>query len=656
MYEQVSHSVLNHVLDELDPNIKKQELRYFYSRLGANFYAIYSLFEKLYGARPDFDAQIQALVQTLAKSYVKRPESMRKKDRIREADHQWFLHQRWVGMALYANGFSDNLDDLNSKVRYFKELGVNLVHILPILKCPEGKSDGGYAVSDFRLVDPRLGTNDALANIIQSLHAQDSLIALDIVVNHTSEEHEWAVKAKSGDVKYQDYYYTFDNRSIPDMFEQTMPDVFPETDPGNFTWDTSMEKWVMTVFHRYQWDLNYSNPEVFIEMVDIILYWANQGVDILRLDAVAFLWKKIGTTSQNEEEAHLILQLFKDCCQVVAPCLLFIAEAIVAPSEIVKYFGEDAVVAKECEIAYNATFMALLWDSVATKNSKLLYQGLKSIPNKLDGATWLNYLRCHDDIGFGFENSDIAEVGYHPNSHRQFLIDYFTGEFPGSSALGMPFGQNDKTGDARISGSLASLVGLEKALKANDPKIISKACNHIVMLHSLILSYGGIPLIYYGDEVATLNDYRYLQDKQKEADSRWVHRPKLNWNTLEERIHQDTIQGRIFGALQKLIQIRKQTDAFADFNNRILLELHNEHLFGFIRYDFYAPAEKIIVVANLSDQPQSVSIDELGVPSNTRDYPLIDLWTKESPTIISKQLVFAPFQFYWLSFGPSKQF
>ncbi len=300
----------------------------------------------------------------------------------------------------------------------------------------------------------------------EDLRKRNVLLTLDVVLNHTSDEHEWAQRARQGEKKYQDYYYIFDNRDIPDMFEESMPEVFPETSPGNFTFDEAMGKWVMTVFNSYQWDLNYSNPAVFIEMLDIILFWANQGADIVRLDAVAFLWKKIGTTCQNEREAHLILQLMKDCSQVTAPGVLFIAEAIVAPVEIIKYFGEDAVIAKECEIAYNATFMALLWEALATKNTKLLNHGIRSLPDKLDRATWLNYVRCHDDIGLGFDDADIFKAGYAPAAHRRFLVDYFTGVYAGSPARGQPFAQNSETGDARISGALASLVGLESALES----------------------------------------------------------------------------------------------------------------------------------------------------------------------------------------------
>lgn len=425
MYEQISHSLLNDILVELKKKTKPQNLQFFYTRLGANFYAIYSLFNTLYGDRPDFKIHMLHLVETLMRQYINRPSHLRKTDLEREKDHNWFLNQKWVGMALYCNGYADNLKDMQSKLNYLQELGVNLVHIMPICDCPEGKSDGGYAVRDFCKIDSRFGTFEDFDELVTNLKKRDMLLTLDVVVNHTSDQHQWAKKAREGDKAYQDYYFIFNDRSIPDIYEESMPEVFPEIAPGNFTWDEAMGKWVMTVFNHYQWDLNYRNPAVFIEMLDIILFWANRGADILRLDAVAFMWKKMGSSCQNEREAHLILQLMKDCCQVTAPGVLFIAEAIVAPTEIIKYFGEDAINAKECEIAYNATFMALLWDAVATKKSILLNKGIQNIPSKLERATWLNYVRCHDDIGWGFSDDDIVTAGYEPQSHRRFLVDYF---------------------------------------------------------------------------------------------------------------------------------------------------------------------------------------------------------------------------------------
>jgi amylosucrase len=649
MYEQASHSLLNEILNHLKTEISEQDLRHFYTRLGANFYAIHALFQRLYGCREDFELQAQKLVETMARQYIKRSAKLRQLDIEREKDFNWFLHQKWVGMALYSNGFAGDLQGVRKHLGYFQDLGINLAHIMPIMRCPEGNSDGGYAVSDFRDIDPRAGTLQDLQMLADDMQDRDILLVLDVVVNHTSNEHEWAHRARTGETKYQDYYYTFQNRTMPDMFEQTMPEIFPETAPGNFTWDEPMQRWVMTVFNDYQWDLNYSNPEVFIEMLDIILFWANQGADILRLDAVAFLWKKVGSICQNEREAHLILQLMKDCCQVTAPGVLFIAEAIVAPVEVIKYFGEDAVIAKECEIAYNATFMALLWDAVATKNALLLNQGIKSLPVKLERATWLNYIRCHDDIGLGFDDRDIDLAGYKPTNHRKFLIDYFTGQFDNSHARGLPFGINEKTGDARISGSLASLVGLQYAEDSGNEQAIDDAIKLIHVLHAMILSFGGIPLLYYGDEIGTTNDETYLSDPLKMDDSRWVHRPTIDWNKATRRNMPGTLEFKIFSEIKRMIAVRKEIEVFADYNNRELIETSNPHLFVFERYDLSKPGNSVLVLANFDSKPQSLSLEELGKQWFPQYTQLTDLYTGQTPDIFNETLVIPGFSFNWLS-------
>jgi len=648
MYEQISHSLLNEILVELKPEIKKRDLRHFYTRLGANFYSIYTLFERLYGGRDDFKLQALRLVEVMAKQYIGRPKKLKKLDLSREKHHEWFLSQKLVGMALYSDGFAGNLKGLQSKIDYFEELGINIVHVMPVLKCPEGASDGGYAVSDFREIDERVGTLGDMQSLAQEFRKHNILLVLDVVVNHTSNEHEWAKKACQGSAQYQAYYHIFNNREIPDMFEATMPEIFPETSPGNFTWNEGLDKWVMTVFNSYQWDLNYSNPAVFIEMLDIILFWGNQGADIIRLDAVAFLWKKIGGTCQNEHEAHLILQLMKDCCQVTMPGVLFIAEAIVAPVEITKYFGEDAINAKECEIAYNATFMALLWDAVATKNAKLLNQGIKSLPDKLDRATWLNYIRCHDDIGLGFDDADIHLAGYDPKPHRRFIIDYFTGAFDDSAAQGIPFGQNGKTGDARISGSLASLVGLETALENNDPEAIDLTIKHILLLHSMILSFGGLPLLYYGDEIGTLNDRSYLLDLSRVNDSRWAHRPIIDWDKAALRHTSGSVENRIFSSLKKMIATRKTIPAFADFNNRTLHDVESEHLFVFSRFN-HVTGECILVVGNFGVTPQHLDLNALTHKPDQQYNQIRDLYSGERPALLDGELVIPPLGFYWLT-------
>ncbi len=649
MYEQVSHSLLNSILDDLKPEISRQDLRHFYTRLGANFYAIYSLFFTLYGHREDFKPQMLRLVETMAKGYINRSAELEQIDIQRELDHNWFLSQKWVGMALYTNGFAENLADLVEKTPFFQELGINMVHIMPILMCPASKSDGGYAISNFRQIDDRLGDLNDFKKVAEEFRKREILLVLDIVLNHTSDEHEWAKKAIAGERKYQDYYFMFDDREIPDMFEQTMPEIFPESSPGNFTWNPELKKWVMTVFHNYQWDLNFSNPSVFIEMLDTILFWANQGVDVLRLDAVAFLWKKIGSPCQNERNAHLILQLMKDCCQVTAPGVLFIAEAIVAPVELVKYFGEDAIIAKECEIAYNATLMALLWDSIATKNAKLFYQGVKNLPAKLERATWLNYVRCHDDIGFGFDDNDVRAANYDPRAHRKFLIDYYSGRSPGSPARGIVFMQDHHTGDARICGSLASLAGLEAALENNDQQLVASAIDRILLLHSLILSFGGIPLLYNGDALGVTNDYSYQDDPSKSNDNRWVNRPKINWERAELRNKQGTVEHSIFNALKKMIAIRKEVSAFADFNNREALDVNNEHLLCYIRFNHQRPSERVLVIANFDSKPHYLDLETISGRGINLHGQFCDIYTGRSPTQYDHRIVLHAYQFYWLT-------
>lgn len=649
MYEQVSHSLLNRIMDQLKPEIRKKDLRHFYTRLGANFYAIYSLFHILYGKRDDSEQQLQRMVEVLAVNYIKRSKELKKLDIQRERDHNWFLSQEWVGMALYTTAFADDLQGVGQRLGYLQELGVNMLHVMPILKCPQGASDGGYAVSDYRDVDERVGSLQDVVDLAARLRARDMLLTLDVVVNHVSDQHDWAQRAREGDPVYQDYFYAFPNRDVPNMFEETLPEIFPETSPGNFTWDERMGRWVMTVFNDYQWDLNYGNPAVFIEMLDILLFWANQGADILRLDAVAFLWKKIGTVSQNEREAHLILQLFKDCCQVTAPGVLFIAEAIVAPVEIIKYFGEDAVIAKECEIAYNATFMALLWDAVATKNTKLLERGIRSLPDKLDRATWLNYVRCHDDIGLGFDDADVVRAGYEPRSHRKFLLDYFTGKFEGSLSRGQLFAHNEKSGDARIAGSLASLVGLEAALEHDDEKAIQECIDLILLLHGMIMSFGGIPLLYYGDEIGNLNDFSFMEDEEKANDARWIHRPVIDWDKAERRHQRGTPEQQLFDGIARMIAVRKSTPAFADFNNRELIATGNPHLFAFMRSNPFEMGDHVLIVANFDASPQSLSLADLGNRGQFNLGRLRDLYSGEAPSLFKDQLVIPPHRFYWLT-------
>lgn len=555
----------------------------FSERFIQNLEAIESLFNEIYGGHYKRNDCFNTLLTLLIQHYKERSPLLTKKDNEKEKKGNWFLSKDITGMSLYVDRFAGSINGLTEKLSYFDELGVNFLHLMPVFESPLGESDGGYAVSNFRKVDERFGSNEDLNKLVQKMNEQKMHLMLDIVLNHTSHHHEWAKKARQGDTYYQNFFYFFDTREIPNQFDQSMPEIFPESSPGNFTYIPECNKWVMTVFHHYQWDLNYTNPEVLTAMVDNILYYANLGVDVLRIDAPAFIWKQLGTSCQNLPQAHTLLRLIKQCVQVASPGMALLGEAIVAPNEIIKYFGTQQYTAKECDIAYNATQMALQWDALATGDTRVMLAAQHPIMQKPFGCTWISYTRCHDDIGLGYDDYMIEQAGFNPYEHRTYLKNYFAGWQEGSVSAGALFSVNPKTGDARISGSLASLCGLEKGLQWNNETEIENALRKIILMQAQSMFIGGIPILFYGDELAYTNDYTYLQDPGKSYDNRWMHRPIMNWEHNEKRNHPGTIEHRIFNETKKIISIRRKFDAFSDTKNLTWMTPHNIHVSGFVR-------------------------------------------------------------------------
>ena len=627
--------------------------RVFITRLSAGYGKLRRLYFSLYSGRPNSRKKFEQLLFSLYKSYRDRPGALKKQDLKRSETPLWLEHQKWVGMSLYPGHFSEDLKNLEKKAEYFEELGVNLVHLMPPFDVPDGPNDGGYAVKDYRRICPELGKMSDLRSISRRFRKKGMLLALDLILNHTSDQHQWAKKAKANNKKYQEYYYMYPNRSIPDQFEAHMPEIFPTTAPGNFTHLEKIDKWVMTVFNDYQWDLNYSNPQVLNEMVDTLLFLANQGVDIIRLDAPVFLWKRIGTNGQNLPETHWILQLMKACAEIVAPGMKFLAEAIVAPQEIMKYFGEGSN--SECDIAYNATLMALIWESLATTKTRLLVRSVRKLPQKPLGTTWINYVRCHDDIGFGFDDEDIYQVGFDAGMHRTFLQNYYTGKFQGSQATGELFMYNEKTGDARISGSTASLAGLEKALADKDPYQVDLAIKRILLAHALIMSFGGLPVLYGGDEIGQLNDYSYLEHPKKQLDNRWLHRPKMDWKMAEKRNTSGSVQQKIFSSLQRLIELRKKNDDWADTNNLEILSCENQHVLAFCRSRPLPSrpeliASSTVTLTNFSSSSQLVEASLLLKAGFVNPADWTDNFSGQPVTINETHIELQPYQFCFISF------
>lgn len=590
----------------------------FYFKFVSNLKPIISLFRHIYGKESDMELKL--LFEMMIKTWKTRPDVLKKRDGVKETQANWYTNQNIAGMSLYVDRFAKDLKTLKTKLPYLTDLGINLIHLMPVMESPENESDGGYAVSDFRAVDARFGTLNDLANLQTALLKNDMYLMMDVVINHTSHLHDWALQAKKGNKTYQDYFYTFDDRTIPDQYEVSMPEIFPHSSPGNFIWSPEMNKWVMTVFNYYQWDLNYTNPSVFLAMMDTIFFYGNLGVDILRLDAPAFIWKKLNTTCQNLEEAHKILQLFRACVDVATPGMALLGEAIVAPHEIMKYFGNDEV--QECSLAYNATQMALQWDALATSETSVMLHSQGDIYHKPLGCTWINYTRCHDDIGLGFTDNAIQKAGFNPYEHRKFLKDYYAGYYNGSEAAGMLFAINPKTQDARISGSLASLCGLEKALNNNDKHLISKAISRIILMQANSIFLGGIPMLFYGDEAGYINDYSFENDPGKSYDNRWAHRPLIDWHKNKQVTDLETVEGKIFSATKKLLSIRRNTSCFADTNNLLWIECNNKHLIAFRRYD---DSQEITCIFNYSPHKIYMSVNHYHFEGNK----YLDLWSQQ---------------------------
>jgi amylosucrase len=574
----------------------------FKTRLDDQWERLFAYLHSLYGWQYDFFYTLQRLLLTMVEYWLQRPRELRKLDAKRLAEPDWFLSEKVVGIVLYVDLFSDNLAKLKEHIPYFRKLGVNYLHLMPIFAVPKGESDGGYAVSDYRAINPDIGSMEELSDLAARLRDEGISLVLDFVFNHTSDDHAWARKAKEGDPEYLQYYFTYPDRELPDQFQKYLRDIFPTLRRGSFTRNEEMKRWVWTTFNSYQWDLNYTNPEVMRAMVEEMLYLANRGVEIFRLDAVPFIWKRLGTNCENQPEAHTIIRAFNAMARVVAPCVLFKSEAIVHPDEVVKYIHPD-----ECQLSYNPLKMALLWEALATKEVKLLEHSMRRRSRIPAGCTWVNYLRCHDDIGWSFDDEDARRVGIDPAGHRRFLNEFYTGRYPGSFAKGVPFQFNPDTGDVRVSGTLSSLAGLEDAVEKQDDAMIELAVRRINMLWAVQMSIGGIPLLYAGDEFGQLNDYTYLTDTTKVSDSRWVHRAKRRWEARDDLTDQDTLEWRFFREMVKLFRLRKEIPAFR--NGRMeVIGTGNPHLFGYFRMH---EKQKILVVTNFSDRPQKMPAERL---------------------------------------------
>lgn len=489
---------------------------------------------------------------------ISRSEELKRLDQTRILRPDWLQSSSMVGYVAYTDRFAGTLRGILNHLDHLKHLGVTYLHLMPLLQPRPGDSDGGYAVQDYRKIRSDLGTMDDLAEVSSELRSHGISLVVDLVLNHVAREHEWAQRARAGEKKYRDYFYLFDDRTEPDRYELSLPEVFPDFAPGNFTWDDAANSWVWTTFNSFQWDVNWSNPDVFCEYLDIICNLANHGAEVIRLDAIAFIWKRLGTSCQGQPEVHHLTAALRAALRIAAPAVAFKAEAIVGPEDLLPYLGRGQHYGKISDMAYHNSLMVQLWSSLASRDTRLFEVALNAFAPKPPNTTWGTYVRCHDDIGWAISDADAAQTLIDGPSHRSFLSDFYSGVFPGSFAKGLVFQHNPVTHDRRISGTAASLAGLESALRVGDDQRVDDAVRRILLMCAVIMGFGGVPLLYMGDEIGMTNDYDYSTDPAHAADNRWAHRPVMDWDAVAAA-RRDVVspQGRILTGFERLVATRR---------------------------------------------------------------------------------------------------
>ena len=560
---------------------------------------LWPMLDRLYGHRPDYADFSDRLLATLRKGWADRPEDLRLLDLKRDLEPDWFQRSDMAGYVLYIDRFAGDLKCVLDRLDYLEDLGIRYVHLMPCLKPRPGDSDGGYSVMDYRAINPTFGTMADFEAVAAALRTRGMTLCVDLVLNHTAKEHDWAVRAAAGDEVCQDYYLMFDTPDLPDQYERTLVEVFPDNAPGNFTHYPDFGKWVWTTFNEHQWDLNWANPQVFLEVVDIMLFLANRGVEVLRLDAVAFMWKRMGTRCQSEPEVHMILQALRACSRIATAAVLHLEEAIVAPAEMLAYLGKGEHDGREGNLAYHNSLMVQFWSALATRDTRLMTHVLGThFPDRLNNATYATYIRCHDDIGWAVTDEDAQDLGFSGPAHRAFLSDFYDGTYPGSFARGALFQMNPVTGDKRVSGTFASLAGLEKAVADGDRAGIDMAVQRIMLGHALIASFGGIPLIYMGDEIALLNDYSYRDTPDHAHDSRWIHRPRMDWAAAETVGDSRSTHARVFAETKRILARRRETPGLHSASPTRILATGVNGVFAFQRV---APTGVILCLFNFTE-------------------------------------------------------
>ena len=583
-------------------SVKEKGYRMKYDMYANRFAARRDELEWLFMELYDDRKALFTLEAVMQEAFAARSEDLRQLDDARVLNPEWYKQPDMLGMTMYTDLFAGSIKGLEEKLPYLEEQKIRYLHLMPLLKMPHPHNDGGYAVEDFSCVDPQIGTNEDLAALTEKLRKAGISLCLDFVMNHSASTHEWAMRAKAGEKAYQDMYFCYDDRTIPDQFEQTMPEVFPGTAPGNFSWCEEMGKWVLTTFHDYQWDLNYRNPAVFVEMVRSMLALANLGVEVLRIDAVPYIWKELGTNCRNLPKVHTIVRMVRMVLEIVCPAVILKGEVVMAPRELAAYFGTKEK--PECHMLYNVSTMVNLWSALAARDTRLLRAQVDALMAIGDHAYFVNYLRCHDDIGWGLDEDEERRLFVDPQMHKEYLYHFYEGVFPMSWSLGELYNYDPNTGDARSCGTCASLCGVERAMRDGDEVAYDIAIRRVLLMHGAMSFVAGFPMLNCGDEIGQLNGWEYHEDDERVEDSRNLHRTKFNWEKAQQRYEPGTLQERVFSGLAK-IRDERTGACFAPEAKVETLDAVNQAVFAVRRS---AGEESIIGLFNFSEHRQEAWI------------------------------------------------
>jgi len=558
---------------------------------------------QLYGDMPEFEYWLGELLHIAGSLYADRPAVLRRLDVQRVSDPGWFSRQQMLGYCAYVDRFGGTLRGVAARVPYLREIGVTYLHLLPFLKMRDGDNDGGFAVSSFDQVEPRLGSMGDLVSLTAQLREAGISLCADFVLNHVADDHPWAQAAAAGVPQYRDYFHTFSEQSELEVYERHLGEVFPEVAPGNFIFSRALGRWVWATFYPYQWDLNYQNPAVFAEMAAALLRLANRGVEVFRLDSAPFLWKRLGTNCLNQPEVHWILQALRALIEIVAPGVLLKAEAIVPVSEVSVYFGTRDPTHDECHLAYHSSLMAASWAALAEQRTDLLRRVIAATPTLPESASWLTYIRCHDDIVWGTLRPEAQADGLTLDQRLGAVSRFLAGTVDSSFAAGSAF--QALTADAVFgtNGMAAALVGFSRARNERERTYAER---RLLLLYSVAFCFGGLPLIYMGDELAQGNDESEANASLRQADGRWLQRPVFDEQRLALRHEPHSVPGRVFAGVRRLIECRRNQSALAaNVSRRVVPALDPALL-------ILARGERFVIAMNFSNDVKQVDVAIFG--------------------------------------------